>query len=170
VAGHRAGSTDAPTSRPRRSGARRDEGVTFLEILVAIVLLGTVVVGILAAMRTGVLASSTAQEAAKVETALLNASDRVSRAPLRCAPDGYVAYVEAAIAGWDGEGEASVSVSHLQYDSTAGAFADADWVPGPCPGVGQSQVQRVTIVITGPNREVTRSMDVIKSRIGGRNV
>ena len=161
---------DAPASRSGRRSPRRDAGSTFLEILVAIVLLGTVVVGILAAMRTGVLASSTSREVAKVETALLNASDRVSRAPLKCAVDGYVPYAEAAISGWDGDGEATVSVRHLQYDPAQGVFAASTWVASPCPSSGSAQVQRITITITGPDRNVSRSMDVIKSKVGGKHV
>lgn len=169
MAGTSVGTTDAATSRSHRSPSRRDEGTTFLEVLIAVILLGTVVIGILAAMRAGVIASSTSREAAKVETALLNASDRVSRAPLKCIEGGYVPYVEAAIAGWEGDGEATVTVRHLQYDPDDGVFADSTWAAGPCPASG-SQVQRVTITITGPDREVTRSMDVIKSKVGGKNV
>ena len=70
-------------------------------VLIAVVLLATVVAGILAAMRTGIVVSAESREAAKVETALLNASDRVSRAPLKCVDGGYVPYVEAAIASND---------------------------------------------------------------------
>lgn len=152
------------------ASTRSDRGSTFIEVLIAIVLLGTVVVGILAAMRAGVIASSTSREAAKVETALLNASDRVSRAPLKCVDGGYVPYVEAAIAAWDGDGSATVTVHHLQYDTQQGVFAPSTWVSGPCPASGSAQVQKVTITITGPDREVTRSMEVVKSKVGGKNV
>ena len=162
--------TDAEASGREAVLPRRDAGTTFLEIMVAIVLLGMVVVGILAAMRTGVIASSTSREVAKVETALLNASDRVSRAPLKCAEDGYVPYVEAAVASWEGDGAATVSVWHLQYDPDSGVFAPSTWVSSPCPASGSAQVQRITITITGPDRGVSRSMDVIKSKVGGKNV
>lgn len=160
---------DAPATGASTGAGRRDAGSTFLEVLIAIVLLGTVVVGILAAMRAGVIASSTSREAAKVETALLNASDRVSRAPLKCVDGGYVPYVEAAIAGWEGAGSATVTVKHLQYDQEKGVFEESHWVAGACPASG-SQVQKVEITITGPDREVTRTIEVVKSKVGGKNV
>ncbi|WP_133867662.1 type IV pilus modification PilV family protein [Ilumatobacter fluminis] len=149
----------------------RDPGVTFIEILVAIVLIGTVIVGILAAMRTSIVVSANAQEAAKVETALLNASDRVSRAPLKCAAGGYDPFVQAAIATWEGEGSAVATVTHLSYDADGGAFAPSSWIAGACPTDPTAQrVQRVEITITGPDGRVTRSIEVIKSKIGGTNV
>lgn len=162
--------TDAPASGREAASPRCDDGTSFIEIMVTIVLLGTVLVGILAAMRTGVIASSTARESAKVETALLNASDRVSRAPLRCVDNPYSAYVGAAIAPWEGRGAATANVEHLEYDDEDGAFAPMWWVAGPCSSSPGPTVQRITITISGPDGRLTRSMDVIKSSVGGKNV
>lgn len=166
VVHNRAGKRDVGSATPGR-----DHGVTFIEILVAVVLIGTVVVGILAAMRTSIIVSANTREAAKVETALLNASDRVSRAPLKCAAGGYDPFVEAAISTWAGSGSAVATVMHLDYDADDGAFGPSSWVSGACPTDPTAQrVQKIEITITGPDGRVTRSIDVIKSKIGGTNV
>ena len=148
-----------------------DRGVTFIEILVAVVLIGTVIVGILAAMRTSIIVSANARDAAKVETALLNASDRVARAPLKCTSGGYDPFVQAAIAAWEGTGTATATVRHLSYDADRGALEPSTWVDGACPvDATKQRVQKVEITITGPDGRVTRSIEVIKSKIGGTNV
>jgi hypothetical protein len=53
----------------------RDAGVSFVEILVAIVLLGTVAVGVLTAVRTTVIASSIDRDHANAHAWLQSASD-----------------------------------------------------------------------------------------------
>ena len=58
-----------------------DSGFSLVEIVIAIVLMATVVVAILNAVSTSVKASSVSRSAAQVETAVVNAADRVNRAP-----------------------------------------------------------------------------------------
>src|SRR5690606_9875309 len=64
--------THPPTAhRPRRS----DTGATFVEVLVAIVLLGTVVVGTLAGVRATLLSSAVDRDHANAHAWLQSASD-----------------------------------------------------------------------------------------------
>ena len=68
---------------PNGDPPRRDGGATFVELLVAIVLLGTTVVGVLAAVRTTVTASKTDVDHARAFEWLQAASDAVYKAPRR---------------------------------------------------------------------------------------
>jgi Tfp pilus assembly protein PilV len=62
---------------PAAGSPRRDRGVTFIELLVAIVLLGTTVVAVLAAVRATVTASNIDTDHAKAYAWLQAASDAV---------------------------------------------------------------------------------------------
>lgn len=72
--------------RPHRS--RRDSGATFVELLVSIVLLGTVVVGVLTAVRASVIGSKLERDHAKAHQWLQSASENV-RATQRWGCDTY---------------------------------------------------------------------------------
>ena len=99
------------TDLTRTVRARRDAGFSLVEIVISITLMGTVVVAIIGAVRTLVVASSVGREAAQVETVIVNAADRVNRAPKRC---DYTVFVQAAVQsqGWQAD---SASVSHDRY-------------------------------------------------------
>jgi hypothetical protein len=68
--------TEATTTAvdlPHRDRPRRDPGISFIEVLVAIVLLGTVIVGVLAAVRTTIIGSTTERDHAKAHQWLQSA-------------------------------------------------------------------------------------------------
>jgi hypothetical protein len=132
---------------------------------VTITLMAVVVMPILEAVRSSVRASSVSVEAAEVETVLVNAVDRVNRAPrendLKCVLTGpVVAAVETH--GWP---DSSATVGHEYLDSSGVWQTD----PGgtACPaGVPQNGlVQRITITITSPEHSVTKSLQVVKSDV-----
>ncbi len=133
----------------------RDAGYSFVETVVAIVLMGTVILGILTAVRTSVQASSVAFESAQTETVLKNAADWVQRAEQMC---DYDEYVEAAAEAADWEPSLAASSSELLNRG------GATWEPD-CSNVSSSDVQRVTISVTSPNRGITRSLMVVKSNV-----
>ncbi len=158
-------------SRTHIDGNRRghpDGGFSIVEIVIAIVLMGTVVVAVLNAVSTSVKASSVSRSAAQVETAIVNAADRVNRAPKRC---DYTIYAQAAVQteGWDPN---TASVTHEYYVPGADATVAGTWQAGAagspgCSGPAPTDllVQRVTISITSPDGKVRRNIEVVKSDV-----
>jgi len=140
-----------------------DHGFSLVEVVMTIVLIGTVLLAIMNASIAGIKASSASTNLAQIETVLQNAADRVNRAPLKC---DYGQYVSAAAqaAGWPA-GQATAS--YQWYQPGADATATGSWHSGACstPGVAGKDVQLVTITIVSPDGKVTRSMEVVKSNV-----
>ena len=144
---------------PARDDARpgQDSGTTFVELVISVVLIGLVVISILTATRAGIVASSVSLKAAKIETVLLNAADRVDRATIRdCdyhnevsagAPDGFVITVH----------------EEMLVDSPSGNPA-TDWIPCAVP-LQAFDVERMTITATNDDGSITRTMTVVKSDV-----
>lgn len=164
-AAHRTRSTEdivhnrAGNQNDDRPVPARDRGFSFVEVVVTIVLMGLVVLPILAAVRGSIRASTVSRDAAEVETVLVNAVDRVNRAPREC---DLTAYVEAAVEshGW----EASAADVEHRYLNSSGAW-QTDPSGTACPG-GAFQngiVQRIDITITSPENEISRTLEVVKS-------
>lgn len=157
--------SDAPTPN-----TPRDQGFTFIEMVVSITLMAIVMIPIMGAVQMAITQSSRSRSSAQVETAIVNAADRVNRAPKEC---DYLEYVQAAVRSqqWDGD-QATVVEEHYDppvYNSSgdiAGLPADP-WLPGACPTASASDllVQRVTITITSPDNRVVRTIQVVKSDV-----
>ena len=157
----------ARTEEPTHAILGRDAGVTLVEILITIVLMGTVVAGILALTQTSIIASKTSEDAARVESALLTAAERVERADRLLFPcdDDLPKPVEAAaqlklgVTDVEAPNYAKVETEHLDQTGT--------WAPGACPGgvYQPNLVQRITITMTSPDTGLTRSLEVIKGDI-----
>lgn len=156
---HHRGEATGPSGR-RAVPHRHDAGVTLTEILVSIALMGVLITAILAAIQTSIRASSIAYKGAQIETVLINASDRVSRAPQLCE---YEAYVDAAALaeGWP-DTALSVTVEKL----VANTGAASDWAAQSCPAdVRPFDVQRLVITATDPSVGITRTLTVVKSDV-----
>jgi type II secretory pathway pseudopilin PulG len=150
----------ASDERPSPRGSAR--GFTLIEAVVTIALTGLVIAGLVASVRTLILSSSISYKAAEVETVVINAADRVGRAPQLC---DYEAYVDAAALanGWD---TATTSSTTERLIANTGNPA-TDWEPQPCPAdVGPFEVQRITITVTTPDGSITRTAPVVKSEVG----
>jgi type II secretory pathway pseudopilin PulG len=153
----REGQPEPVDQRVRRE---HDWGSTLVELLISIVLIGMVVVSVLAAAFTSISASSTVFEAAQVETVLLNAGDRVARAPQLC---DYEDYVDAAALA---EGWPLSSTSVVVESLVANTGNPSDWTPQSCPDdVRPFDVQRLTITASTPSGEITRTLTVVKSNV-----
>ncbi len=141
----------------------RDSGHTLTEVLVAIVLIGIAVIPIMMAGIVTIKASTSSRNAAKVETVLANAADRVNRAGESC---DYDVYVEAAAQaeGWD---PSLATASYSYYVPADSPITLGTWVPGACP-IGtrpEGLVQKVTITVTDPSGSPVRTMEVVKSDV-----
>lgn len=144
---------------------RRDEGFSMVELVMTIVLIAIAIVPLMDATITSIRASTIAREAAEVETVLANAADRVNRAPTLCNYDIY-AQAAALSKGWQAS---SVSVTYQYYVPGASALASdpGTWASGACPGGSRTPrlIQLVTITISSPSEDVTRSVKVVKSDV-----
>jgi prepilin-type N-terminal cleavage/methylation domain-containing protein len=143
----------------------RDAGFSLVELVMAIVLIAIAIVPLMDATITSIRASTVAREAAEVETVLANAADRVNRAPTLC---DYAIYAQAAALskGWQAS---TVNVSYQYYVPGASALASdpGTWANGACPGGSRTPrlIQMVTVSITSPSGDVTRSVKVVKSDV-----
>lgn len=158
----------APLAVPERHRRRVDDrGSTLVEIVIAITLLAVIVVPVLAGLTMATKASAVSRAASNVETALINAVDRVNRSDAEA--NGlcdYFPYARAAVVtqGWT-PGEVTTRTEYLDLASNS-------WVQGPptaegCPGglYHAGLIQRVTITVTDPDRHVSRSIQVVKSNV-----
>jgi type II secretory pathway pseudopilin PulG len=139
---------------------RRDHGSTLIEIMISITLMGIVVAAVLSAVQVSIRSSSIAFTGAEVETVLLNAGDRINRAPQRCQ---YEQYVDAAAAAQEWGPETTTVVVEILVANTGAA---SDWQPQLCDtSVGPFDVQRLTISATDPGGRITRTLTVVKSDV-----
>jgi type II secretory pathway pseudopilin PulG len=144
----------------KSSAQRRDFGSTLVEIMISITLMGVVVAAILAAVQVSIRSSSIAFTGAEIETVLLNAADRISRAPQRCE---YEQYVDAAAAAQEWGPETTTVTVEILIANTGAA---SDWQPQACStSVGPFDVQRLTISATDPGGRITRTHTVVKSDV-----
>ena len=160
-------STNSVSVRP--GARRRDGGFSFVEVIVTIALVGIVALAFLESVQTSIKASSTSRSAAQVETTIVNAADRVNRAPKDC---NYLRFAQAAVLtqGWPAS---TVSVTHQYYVPGPTAAATGSWATGSnagfpgCPGTSPDDllVQRVSITVTSPDGNVRRTIQVVKSDV-----
>ena len=163
---------------PRRL---RDRGTTFVEVLVAIVLLGTAVGGTLTALRTTIVSSQRDENYTKAHAWLLVVEDALYRAPYYACVDpgpgpngpdpddgidageiwaSYEAAIEAAPRP-DGWSAATVQISNLEFWNKADGVAG--WAPtcSTDPSVRKS-AQLVTMYILSPTNDVGKTIQVVK--------
>jgi prepilin-type N-terminal cleavage/methylation domain-containing protein len=150
-----------------RAPLRCDRGFSLVEVVISIVLMGTVLVAVLTAVSVAIRASSVSRDAAQVETVVVNVADRLNRAPFSCQQDHYRQFAVAAVRSqgwWTNEGEyaRAAQVRTEFYDPSV----SPPWREGtqPCPleDFGKQRVQRITVTITSPDRSVSRTIQVVK--------
>lgn len=159
----------SPRTRLTPPGGHPDDrGFSFIEVLLAIVLIGIVVVPILKAVTLTIRASSVSRAAGQVETALVNAADRLNRAPLSC---DYSMYAQAAVQtqGWSPE---QVVLVQQYYVPAASVTVDGTWQQGTASSPAcqistptDGLVQRIRLTISSPDGSVRRTVEVVKSDV-----
>jgi type II secretory pathway pseudopilin PulG len=151
-------------SRRRRS---RDRGQTFVEILVAIVLLGTAVSGTLTALRTTIISSKVDEDQAKAQAWLQAAADAIQRTEYKPCPSYDVAQVKGLYddavqdvvdvpppPGWEA---GSIGVTEVEFWSKS----NGNEIWGAVCGTPMS-AQRVEIYVLSPTGDLGKSLQVIK--------
>lgn len=145
-----------------------DEGFSLIEVVIVVMLMGLVVTSVLSAVITSIATSSVTRVAARVETVIVNAADRVNRAPKSC---DYAPYARAA-AQTEGWLPSTTAVVQEYYLPGATPASVGTWQVGTeatpaCPAAAPTDllVQRVSITVTSPNGRVTRSIQVVKSDV-----
>ena len=162
--------------------SRRDHGVSFIEILVAIVLLGTVVVGVLGALRISVDATrlerdhSLAYQWLQSANGVLQAAPRVSCGFTLPDDDPYTS------------GEEKVRLEYQKLIRSVAAIPPPGWVdsqltvvepvkawdgsqywdpadpaaPQPCFDSEGYLLQLVTLQVTSPDGDIIETLEVVK--------
>jgi Tfp pilus assembly protein PilX len=152
----------------------RDAGATFVEILVSIVLLGTVVVAVLAAVRTTVVATTTEREHSRALQWLESGAKAIDLAPFgNCNIDDGVA-ASAALAhqtyrdavrhpdlvpsGWDPD--------QINVDADIDVWNGVEWVDydeaASCLDDLGLTLQRVRLHVTNPDGRIIEDREVVK--------
>lgn len=137
------------TSKPRASG-RRDNGTTYIELLVSIVLLATVGVAVLTALGAAATGARTHGDVADVQLVLAQAGDQLTQV----LPEAYDNYIGCAIPA-DYEPivesiDAALTVTSVKYwDRTTGTFTPT------CRYASGDRLQLITVTVDGsPARDV----------------
>ena len=159
----------SPPARRRRARPRHGRGFSYIEVVITLALTGIVVLPILAAVRSSIDAASVSRTAAEVETVLINAADRVSRADRLEFPCDLTIPAKRAAASqdatWSGD---DISVEHAYWvEGTDGAPGGWQTEVTACPGGVDAPrppflVQRITILVTSPDGRVRRALEVVK--------
>jgi prepilin-type N-terminal cleavage/methylation domain-containing protein len=164
----------------RGDPARRsnDSGVTLIEMLVTIVLLGVAVTAILGAVRTTTLASAIDEDHAIGFTWLQAASDEIYRAPRRPCDTNTQAAIETAYSAsanaaprpdaWLTNPTAVIAVTKVQFLGKPNPDAEYEWGDSYCLEGGAyasapQYTQRVTIQVTTP-RGVVKTLQMVKGK------
>lgn len=178
------------TEHPRHPvpTSRRDRGVTFIELLVSIVLLGTIVVALLVALQASTTASVTDAEHARAFIYLHEASDAVFLTPRMSCLDGteeqLIDYYDDAFAGLTApEGWTSVTpvIAKIEFLNASDATGTTvyTWGPlcfeGPVDADGNGTIdadedftetplnsQKITITVTSPDSDLTKTLETVK--------
>lgn len=144
------------------------DGFTFVEVLVTIVLMGTMVLAVLTAVQANIVASSTSRSASRTESVIVNLADRINRAPKSC---DYTIYAQAAVLTeqWPAS-SVTVDQWRLDYGGYSGNAVDSgDWLLGGCESGLTAPpdllVQKVRISVTSPDGKVTRYIELVKSDV-----
>lgn len=170
------------SNRDRRSPAeqsRRDRGVTFIEILVAVVLLGTVGVGVLTALRVSVDATRLERDHSRAYQWLQSANGVLQAAPrVSC---GYTLPDDAAFASGEekvrlqyqtlirntvvnppGWGDLQLTVVEPVKVWDGSRYWDPSIAPKPCYDSDGFLLQLVTLQVVSPDGDIIESIEVVK--------
>jgi hypothetical protein len=150
-----------------------DEGNSFIEILISIALMGTVVVTLLYAMETTIRLSKISDDQAKVESVIGSAADRVANFAYKPCPgfdgdDRYLSIAQAAApaVGWTGS---TVTIDEVRFwDPDTQSWEPSNGLDETLCNSSISltdsrTLQKVRIRVTSPGGSHSRTTDVVKA-------
>ena len=153
---------------PAAEPPRRDSGQSFIELLVAVVLLGMVIVAVLAGLRATIIGTTAERDHARAHEWLQSASEVLVNdiAWVDCDPLDSTASAEDIRVQYEDDLQANLSIVPHDWDATQltvnlpVAFAGPDSSYGPtCWGPIDRQL--VTIQVRDTNGDVVETVEVI---------
>lgn len=154
-----------------------ERGTTFIEILVAMVIMSTVVIAVIAGMSAATASSGTHRRQAEAHNILVAAVERVRSndevAYKSCATNTEASYLAAARAvslpsvGFDANGISIDDIQYWQYPSTSGnpAFASTPCKDNDVDSSGNHiyRLQLITLKVQTKNGGVSEKLQFIKA-------
>jgi prepilin-type N-terminal cleavage/methylation domain-containing protein len=140
----------------RRHASRRhngDGGYSLIEVLIAVMLVGTVIAALAAGMLTMINATRSTSEQQRLQAAVLSYTESLKSSPyLRCgeaptpSPAAYTTSHNAQPGRWEPVDGMTAEINSVEYWHNSGAYGDYQ---SSCPAVDQGR-QRLTITVTLP--------------------
>lgn len=153
---------DQATTCHDRAG--RDAGISFVEVTVAVAILGLAASALFGAMFASSQTSTRARTTATVERTIIDAFARINEAPVAC---NYTAAVAAALQA-HGLPSNAATITYQRYVPSSTLNTPGQWLTGACQNgvVTAGLVQSVTLTVSGAagSTIVTRSATTVKSR------
>jgi Tfp pilus assembly protein PilV len=158
--------------RPEARDPLTDRGSSFVEVLVAIILLGTIVVATIAGLRASIVGTQIDEQNARALAWLQAASDEMAAtAYVPChteATPGDIraTYEAAALLSTHPTGWARATLTIVSVEFLTGPIASETWDAASCSSgdpLNPKYPQLVTIRVTDPTGEFTTDVEVIKS-------
>ena len=146
---------------------RRDTGATFIELLVSIVLLGTAIVGTLAAVRASVIGSRVERDHAMAHQWLQSASevvrgtsrlgcDVLSETQIRTSYESTIRSEAPAPAGWNDSTLIEIVPPIRFWDGAA--YLD----PPNCYETEERYLQLINLQVSNPAGDIIETVQVVK--------
>jgi hypothetical protein len=152
---------------PAASATRRDSGQSFIELLVSIVLMGTVVVGILAAVRASVIGSRIERDHAMAHQWLQSASEVVRDTPrlgcdamtepaIRASYESTIRTEAPAPAGWSNPNLIKI-IAPIKFWDGSQYLA-----PPACFETQERYLQLIQMQVSNPRGDIIETVEVVK--------
>jgi prepilin-type N-terminal cleavage/methylation domain-containing protein len=151
--------------RQFRARLRGDAGVTLIELLVTVVILGVVFVAILGGMATGMVVSDLHRKQATAETIIRSYAEAVKAAAytICAAPAAYTASAVGYSVPAGLSPTYSVAVAAVRYWQPGGATGSFVSSLGTCPG-SDNKLQSVTLHVGSSDGRDSETMQVVKRK------